>query len=179
MCQLIACVFEKFTIHSYNYMQISLIYHVPLNGLLILGRIQGELQAQPGQAHVPHYLPPPKMTVQSIHTRQTRFLQIIPKPHQPGLPWPLSWPCTLHLHIYLNFITQSSLSFLSTWSNHRNFFLFRTPPIASKRLSPSYPSALLYFFSLKELGTTHPLNHFGISVFSNIDSRPFFLEGRP
>ena len=82
-------------------------------------------------------------------TCQAQFLHIIPNHFQPGLPWPPSWP--IHAH----YLTQSSLSFLSTKLNHLNLFLFRTLPIGSMPIL----SLISTSFLLSQRGTTHPPNH--------------------
>ena len=130
--------------------------HTILVGLLILGRIPGELQANLlSICSLVLNLPLPSMTVQT--PEHPHLPDLIPSYHSCilttsnqvflGIPLGLA----LSTYIYMHF-PQSSLSFLSKWPIHLNLFLFRIRtllPIALWHMPILFLSYALFVFSLK------------------------------
>ena len=87
-----------------------------------------------------------KPLVQSIHTCQTQFLHIIPNHFRPGLPWPPSWPYTLHLHIHA--FPYPILLIFPLHMTKQPQPVFSSPQVVSLQNitnCPSYRSALHYW----------------------------------
>ena len=122
----------------------------------------------------------------TIHTCQTQFLHIIPNLFKPGLPWPPSWPCTLHLHIHprpilliLPLHMTKPPQLFSLQNNTKPAERLRLVEIPSRivdyilvqctcKFCVTYLLTYLYAhpiprlcttFLLSQRGTTHPPNH--------------------